>query len=517
MSVSTYVNESTRIIRAAAIVVGAMLCGGLSGTASAQHDDRFYKQPKTPILLPPMFPAVSMLQDAEVDDFIQVVQARMSIGVTGRGLTVAVIDTGINPDHVDFQGKIIPGKNFSDAAADFGTTDFNGHGSNVAGIIAGRMVDLHESLATRSMHTGIAPDAKIIPLKVFPGGGFDKINAALEWVVEHQSKHDISVVNMSLGSDDNFNDVSLIQDSVRRSQLKLIEKLREMKVVVTVAAGNHYKDFNPVQGMGFPAICRETLSVGAIFDKDLQPQGGPPLQVYEDGSLVNFALAGRCTPFTQRLSSEEGKRFRTDIFAPGFHVTSAGPAIQADPAAGKRNQTVDDGTSQASPVTAGVVLLLQQRYRDRLGANSLPPVDLIEECLREGGQEFVDLNDAMARKMANVVSTGAGFRRLNALGSLKYLDKKLDFSATRPQAIALLQKRYQDLLGVSTPAPESLIQKCLEETGGRDQINADKALRYLEKRFSSEVTRIRSNLLQAKPAERPNSIRGSSILQRSID
>ena len=96
---------------------------------------------------------------------------------------------------------------------------------------------------------------------------------------------------------------------------------------MTVAAGNDYFAFNPAQGMGFPAICPETVSVGAVYDTNIGPNGdGSPLVTYVDGAQVFQAVAGRCTVFSQRLGtgSDEHNPFRTDIFSPGFIVTSIG-------------------------------------------------------------------------------------------------------------------------------------------------------------------------------------------------
>ena len=143
--------------------------------------------------------------DAEVDSFVQIPQARAKFKVTGKGLAVVVVDTGVNPRHISFQGQLLPGKNFSTQGMADDTTDFDGHGSNVAGIIAAKQVAPSEG-----MPTGIAPEAKIIPVKVFPGGGFDKLNEALQFVLDNIDDYKtrfgvtISAVNMSLGTGDNL-------------------------------------------------------------------------------------------------------------------------------------------------------------------------------------------------------------------------------------------------------------------------------------------------------------------------
>jgi subtilisin family serine protease len=471
-----------------------LMFAGFSLNSLAQDGKRL-KKPQTPSLLPPNFPVLRML-DADVDDFIEVVRARAISKVTGKGLSVAVIDTGINKNHVDFIGKIIPGQNFSDEANPSDPTiDLDGHGSNVAGIIAGRQVDPSEAAATQSLHTGIAPDAKIIPLKVFPGGEFDKVNAALQWVLVNHATNHIGAVNMSLGTAENLTSVAGIDDPARNKTIDLIRQLRTKKVAVVVSAGNDFKAFSPNQGMGFPAICQETISVGALFPKDAETID-PPLRVYVDGTILNFAVKGRCTPFSQRLSVAAGGAFQTDIFAPGFNVTSAGPANPSDPASSLRNQTVDDGTSQASPVTCGIVLLLQQHYRDKLGTTDLPSVDLVENCLRASGT-FIDLEDNTRMKMTPVQSTAATLNVLNAVKSLKFLDDFLN-NTTPALATAQLQKHFSDLLGSGKSAPQVLIDECLNVAKKNDLIDTAAAIRHLNNRFRSDIANIQFQVLHTK-------------------
>ena len=361
----------------------------------------FYNPPPTPTLLNANVPSFAPL-DAEVDSFVRLPQARAKYKVTGKGLAVVVIDTGANPKHICFQGQLLRGKNFSTQGGPDDTTDFDGHGSNVAGIIAAKQVAPIEG-----MPLGIAPDAKIIPLKVFPGGS--KLTAALQFVLDNIDNYKtkdgvtISVVNMSLGTPQNLQDLSGSNPQDFRDQRDRIAKLRAKNIVVTVAAGNDYIAFNPGQGMGFPAICPETVSVGAVYDTNIGPNNdGTPVQAYLDGAVVNQAVAGRCTVFTQRLGSgSDGKNpFRTDIFSPGFIVTSMGPVpppgSTQDPA---RTRTTDDGTSQATPVTAGVALLLQEHWRNRnasaAGDPGLPTVDLVEKWMRDGGVPFQDVEDSV--------------------------------------------------------------------------------------------------------------------------
>ena len=134
-------------------VLGAI---GILGAAPflAVAQDGAYPPPPTPRLVPEDAPSLNPL-DAEVDVFLRVKQAQAQFTETpGQGLAVVVIDGGINSQHISFQGQILPGLNLSEEApgdrAD--TTDHNGHGSNVAGIIAAKTVSPAEG-----MPAGIAP------------------------------------------------------------------------------------------------------------------------------------------------------------------------------------------------------------------------------------------------------------------------------------------------------------------------------------------------------------------------
>ncbi|MGI6227011.1 MAG: S8 family peptidase, partial [Peptococcales bacterium] len=114
-------------------------------------------------------------------------------GIYGQETTVAVIDTGVSP-HPELRGRILNGKSFVDYTSR--TYDDNGHGTHVAGTIAGRDV-------------GIAPRANILPVKVLDGdgnGSIEDLIAGLNWINEYnsQSRAKVSVVNMSLSVDKNI-------------------------------------------------------------------------------------------------------------------------------------------------------------------------------------------------------------------------------------------------------------------------------------------------------------------------
>ena len=332
----------------------------------------------------------------EVDDFLWVSRAREAFRVDGEGFTAAVLDTGLNVDHVDFEGKVPVQVNFTNdnGGRRDDADDGNGHGTNVAGIIA-----------ANGDHTGIAPGAQIIPIKVLPnegGGSFDWIARALQWVLDHRDEHNISVVCMSLGNGGNFVHDNFGNDRIRN----LIRALRREKVAVVIAAGNHYFSHNSEQGMSYPAIIRECVSVGAVYDA---PEGG---FTYGDGAKAFSSQPGAITPFSQRLHPRVNLHTYTDIFAPGAPVTSSG--IQ-----GRHGASTQHGTSQATPVIAGLILLMQELYHRVTG--ELPQVDDLVKWLRRGGVAIYDGDD----EDDNVKHTNLKFVRADAVSALDAIRRSL--------------------------------------------------------------------------------------------
>ena len=333
----------------------------------------------------------------EAGSLIRAPEARTRFSITGNGLTVAVLDTGLRTTHLDFAGRVVAQRNFTtdNAGNPNDASDGDGHGTHVAGIIA-----------ANRFHIGIAPGTKIIPLKVLSnngGGSFLSIRDALQWVIDNRSTHNITAVCMSLGDSGNYtDDTPFSTDELR---LK-IQTLRNEKVAVVVAAGNEFFTHSSQQGMSYPAIFRETVSVGAVYDA---VEGG---FTYRSGASTTESAPDRITPFSQRLHETVNPITRTEIFAPGAPITSSG--ILNDEA-----ESVQHGTSQAAPIIAGAILLLQEYYLRETG--SLPSVNDIETYLRSGGVVINDGDD----EQDNVTNTGLNFIRIDVMGALENINVRL--------------------------------------------------------------------------------------------
>ena len=96
------------------------------------------------------------------------------------------------------------------------------------------------------------------------GGSFDAVDQALNWVLDNHVTFNITVVSISLGDESNLTDDAPFDESSTR---RLVGQLRELNIPVVVAAGNDYFQFKK-QGMSFPTILRETVSVGAVYRGD---------------------------------------------------------------------------------------------------------------------------------------------------------------------------------------------------------------------------------------------------------
>lgn len=348
-------------------------------------------------------------QLVELSTFIRAEEARDRYGVSGKGFSVAVLDTGLRTSHVDFKGRVLHQLNFtSDNNGDMeDASDGNGHGTNVGGIIV-----------ANGINRGLAPEANIIPIKVLDnrgGGSFEDIVNALNWVLENHEQYNITVVNLSLSNGKNYTtDLSFTQSS---EIYQAFNALHKRDIAVVVAAGNDYFKHKSEQGMAFPAIVKGCVSVGAVYDASAGSFS------YLSGAKAFTSGAGRITPFSQRLHPNKGGLYRTDIFAPGAPVQSSG--ISSD-----KGISIQQGTSQAAPVVAGLLLLMQEYYSNIYNAmdskmkgkvDPRPNVDQLTAWLRRGGVSINDGDD----EDDNVRNTGLDFIRVDAYDALRQV--KLHF------------------------------------------------------------------------------------------
>ena len=268
------------------------------------------------------------------------VQSWWQSGYTGRGVDVALIDTGVAPvPALSGANKIVNGPDLSleSQIPQLQDLDTNGHGTFMAGIIGGN--------SGWGGYRGVAPDSRILSVKVGDDdGGVDvsQVVAAIDWVVQHRYDNgmNIRVINLSYGTNStqpyNIDPLAFA-----------VEQAWKAGIVVVAAAGNNGLN----SGLEDPAYDPWVIAVGAA-DTMGTPQMG-------DDQPTSFTA----TPITCSLTSCRA----VDLLAPGAHIQSLrdpGSYIdQNNPNAVLGDQYFrGSGTSEATAYVTGAVALLLQKY-----------------------------------------------------------------------------------------------------------------------------------------------------------
>lgn len=242
-------------------------------------------------------------------------------GYTGKGVKVAVLDTGIDATHPDLKGRILKARNFTGSGS---ADDRQGHGTHVASTIVG------SGVKSGGKYKGVAPGAELLVGKVLDDTGFgddSDIIAGMQWAVAQGAK----VVNMSLGSSDTA-DVDPLEKAVN-------DLSASSHTLFVIAAGNSGPSDST---LGTPGSAAAALTVAAV-DRD-----------------------DRIASWSSRGPTADG-RLKPDIAAPGVDIVAA-KAVHGvegnDEAPGYVSMS---GTSMATPHTAGAAAVLAQEHPDWTG------------------------------------------------------------------------------------------------------------------------------------------------------
>jgi serine protease AprX len=269
-------------------------------------------------------------------------------GFTGKGVDIALIDSGVAPvNGLTSPGKVVNGPDLSFDSQVPGRMylDAYGHGTHMAGIIAGRddaVVPGSGYAGNTTDFLGIAPDARLVNVKVADSGGavdVSQVIAAIDWIVQHKTDNglNIRVINLSFGT-----------DSTQPYALDPLAYAAEVAwrngIVVVAAVGN---DGSNALGVADPANDPYVIAVGAV---DTQGTVSPG-----DDTVATFSSAGN------------GAR-NPDLVAPGVHIASLrdpGSTIDQQYGAGATVGTRffrGSGTSQSTAVITGAAALVLQQH-----------------------------------------------------------------------------------------------------------------------------------------------------------
>lgn len=258
-------------------------------------------------------------------------------GITGKGVNVAVVDTGIAPmDALSGSDKVVAVVDLSNEAGVAGVEyrDTYGHGTHMAGIIAGRDPGAvpAQSRSNPQWFLGVAPDAGIVSVKVAGSDGsvdVSQVIAGVDWVTDHAKELNIRVLNLSYSSASTLN---YVNDPLSYA----VERAWRAGIVVVVAAGN---DGRNMSKLGMPAQNPYVIAVAAAEAKD---SGGFRIPTW--------------------VSSGDGTR-NPDLSAPGASIVSlrapsSRVALEHPEGYVTEQLLKGSGSSQAAAVVSGTAALM---------------------------------------------------------------------------------------------------------------------------------------------------------------
>lgn len=319
-----------------ALMAGAVVVGGPSVASAAAYDTETD---------PNSMAAVASIAGAET---------WWNSGYTGAGVDVALIDTGVSPvAGLDDAGKVIygPDLSFESQSPDHADLDTNGHGTFMAGLIAGHDTALTApyAAAPASAYRGIAPDARLLSLKVASAdGGTDvtQVIAAINWIVQHRNDNglNVRVINLSYGTNST-------QPAGIDPLSYAAEQAWKAGIVVVVAAGNTgYQRGNNAPGLADPAYNPYVIAVGGYDTNGTRRWNDDVVGPY---SASSAGCGSKCK--------------NPDFVAVGSHLQGLrvpGSFVDLNHPEGVVSERYfrGSGSSQAAAITSGSIALILQKY-----------------------------------------------------------------------------------------------------------------------------------------------------------
>ena len=346
----TVIVTSTGLLGAAEAVLG------LGGTILTQFHLISAVDAIIPVALEPLLealPGITVTPDASVsvqanpestgphtpsDAFLQETGATRlaAAGDTGQGVTVAVMDTGID-NLPDFSGRLIGGVDLtSEGDPD---QDSYGHGTFVAGLIAG------DGASSAGQYTGEAPGARLVSIKVAGADGTTHLStliSGLQWAVDHQSRYGIRILNLSLGFKSGLSTVLNPVDQA-------VEAVWNSGIAVVVSAGNSGPFNGSILSPGDDPL---VITVGALDDMATPSTA--------DDEMTDFSAVGPTSPDGWvKPDLVTSGRSVVSLAAPGSTIDTGHPSARVGAA-----NFVGSGTSFSAAITSGAAALVLADHPD---------------------------------------------------------------------------------------------------------------------------------------------------------
>jgi serine protease AprX len=323
--------------------------------------------------------------------------ARQQLGLTGKGVGVAVIDSGITHWHDDLHRGVSRVAHFKDFTGHVSVWSSNpafddyGHGTHVAGIIAGTGYD------SNGKHKGIAPGSKLVGLKVMDGEGRGYISdviAAIDYAISVKATYNIRVINLSVASG--------VFESYWLDPLTLAAKRAvDAGIVVVASAGNLGQNAlgqKQTGGITSPGNAPWVLTVGASSEQGTSHRSNDTIAKFSSNgpTWIDFSAKPDIVAPGVAIESLSDPNSMLYLTLPGMRLTGAlGLNL------GYKPYLSLSGTSMSAPVVAGTVALM-------LEANPKLTPNAVKAILQYTAQ---------ARSNTSYLSQGAGI--LNARGAVR--------------------------------------------------------------------------------------------------
>lgn len=257
-------------------------------------------------------------------------------GYTGRGVGVAILDSGIYP-HDDFispRNRIVAFKDFVNNYEE--PYDDNGHGTHVSGIIGGN------GTMSEGKYIGIAPGCNLIGIKILDhkgNGSTSNVLAGIQWMIDNKDRYNIRIANLSIGSPD--------KEGENDPMVKAVNAAWDAGIITLVAAGNDGPRSNSITS---PGVSRRIITVGASDDQKSVDIHGDIVSNYSGRGPTKACIK------------------KPDVVAPGSNIMSCAsntnyiPNSQGNSKEGLSTYYVKkSGTSMATPMVSGALVLFIER------------------------------------------------------------------------------------------------------------------------------------------------------------